>query len=371
MTGGLGAVRVPRGVQLGLGRARDAVGPVAWVSLATGVAYAVAGALVGHPYPFFAAVACFSALGFTADVQPRRVGEVALGISLGVAMGEAIQVQFGSGPIQTAVVVLVATLIAKALDPSPVLTTQSAVQAIVVLGLPLMSSSGGGIGRWTDALVGGAVALVFSLFIPRDPRRRPRTLARSTLGELAEVLTRLGRGLHTGDGAAVADSLDRARSTQAMLVAWESAVSASSSTAKLSPAWHRHVAAVADLADACEFTDRAIRTTRVLARRSAVAVREGWHDEQVAGIVEELGIVTRRLGGLVGAGRPGSEAAEDLREIAARLGTTGERDPVRHTLLSLLRSVTFDLLRAAGQDERAAAEALRQPPSAGRSPTAP
>ncbi|GMA30269.1 FUSC family protein [Litorihabitans aurantiacus] len=354
-----------QGARTGVLRSRDAAGPIAWVSLASGVAYAGAGALLGHPYPFFAAVAAFSALGFTADVQPRRVGEVAIGISLGVAMGEAIALQFGSGPIQTAVVVFVAAMIAKALDPSPVLTTQSAVQAIVVLGLPLMSSSGGGVGRWTDALIGGAIALVFSLFIPRDPRRRPRTLARGTLEELAEVLARLGRGLHTGDGVAVQTALDRARSTQAKLVAWEASVSASGSTAKLSPAWHRHVAAVADLADACEYTDRAIRTTRVLARRSAVAVREGWSDGEVAGLVEELGIVARRLGGLIGSGRTGDGAAAELAEIAARLGTAGERDPVRHTLLSLLRSATFDLLRAAGQDEAAATRALRQPPGTG------
>lgn len=355
--------RLPRGVRLGVERARDSAGPIAWVSLAAGVAYAVAGATLGHPYPFFAAVAAFSALGFSPDVQPRRVGEVALGISLGVGIGEVIQYEFGSGPIQTGVVVFFAALIARTLDPSPVLTTQSAVQAIVVLGLPAMAvSSGGGIGRWTDALMGGAVALVFSLFIPQDPRRRPRTMARTTLAELGEVLGRLGRGLHTGESAAVADALERARSTQALLVAWEAAVSASGTTARFSPAWHRHVTDVADLADACEYTDRAIRTTRVLARRTAVAVREGHTQEQLAGVIEELGIVTRRLGALIGAGRGGAEAVAELRAVAGQLGTVGERDPLRHTLVSLLRSVAFDLLRVAGEDEASATAALRQRP---------
>lgn len=355
---------LPRGLRLGLARARDNAGPIAWVSLAAGVAYAVAGATLGHPYPFFAAVAAFSALGFSPDVEPRRVLEVALGISLGVGIGEVIQVSVGSGPIQTGVVVFCAALIARALDPSPVLTTQSAVQAIVVLGLPVMASSGGGIGRWTDALLGGAVALVFSLFIPKDPRRRPRTLARTTLAELAEVLERLGAGLRAADAAPVADALTRARSTQALLVAWEASVSASGSTARLSPAWRRRVGDVADLADECEFTDRAIRTTRVLARRAAVTVAEGRSDEVVATLLGELGAVTRDLGGIVGAGRDRADVVPTLRSIAARLGTVGERDPVRHTLTSLLRSITFDLLRTAGLDERAAAEALRQRPPA-------
>ena len=361
--------RLPRGVRLGLERARDGAAPIAWVSLATGVAYAVAGLVLGHPYPFFAAVAAFSALGFSPDVQPRRVGEVALGVSLGVGIGEVIQHEYWSGPIQTGVVLFFAAMIARTLDPSPVLTTQSAVQAIVVLGLPAMAvSSGGGIGRWTDALMGGAVALVFSLFIPQDPRRRPRTMARTTLAELGDVLGRLGRGLHTGEAAHVADALERARSTQALLVAWEAAVAASGTTAKLSPAWHRHATDVADLADACEYTDRAIRTTRVLARRAAVAVREGHTDEQLGGVIEELGIITRRLAALMGAGRGGLEAAGDLRSLALRLGTAGERDPLRHTLVSLLRSITFDLLRVAGENEAAATEALRQRPAPGQDP---
>ena len=70
-------LRVPT-VRLGAARVRDSLGPIAWVSLCATIAYALAGWLLGHPYPFFAAVAAFSALGFSPDVQPRRVGEVAL-----------------------------------------------------------------------------------------------------------------------------------------------------------------------------------------------------------------------------------------------------------------------------------------------------
>ena len=354
-------LRVPS-VRLGAARVRDSLGPIAWVSLCATIAYALAGWLLGHPYPFFAAVAAFSALGFSPDVQPRRVGEVALGVSVGVGMGELIAHQFSSGPIQIGAVLFVAALLGRFLDPSPVLTTQSAVQAIVVVGLPVMASSGGGIGRWTDALIGGLVALLFSLFLPKDPRRRPRQLARATLDELAEVLAVLGRGLRTGQSEAIAAALAQARSTQSLLVAWETSVAASGSTAKLSPAWHRHAGDVAELENACEFTDRAIRTTRVLARRSAVTVAEGRSDAELAGLIEQLGLATRRLGGLIAAGRDTEVVVGDLQQVATHLRTRGERDPERHTLLALLRSVTFDLLRVAGSSEAAASAALRQAP---------
>lgn len=344
--------------RLGYARVTGALGPIAWVSLAAGVAYAVAGAMLGHAYPFFAAVAAFSALGFTPDVHPRRVGEVALGITLGVGMGELVQYHFSSGPIQIGVVVFVAAVIARFLDPSPVLTTQSVVQAIVVLGLPAVAATGGPVGRWTDALVGGAVALLFSVFIPKDPRKRPRTLARSTIAELGEVLTMLGASLRVPEEAEVLDALARARATGRQLATWEAADEAARSTVRLSPAWRRFLPELTRLTAACEFTDRAIRTTRVLARRQVVLAREAWHDDELAGLVEELAIATRRLGAHIGAGRDDAHVRGELTGIATRLRTSGERDPVRHTVLSLLRSLTFDLLRAAGADEREATEAF-------------
>ncbi|TNU76412.1 hypothetical protein FH969_03270 [Miniimonas arenae] len=345
-------------VRAGLGRVRVAAQPVAWASLAAGVAYAVAGALLGHPYPFFASVAAFSALGFSPDVQPRRVGELAFGVSLGVAMGELIQHEFGSGPVQTTVVVFLAALIGRAIDPSPVVTTQSAVQAIVVLGLPAAASSGGPVGRWTDALLGGLVALVFSLFVPKDPRRRPRMLARTVLAELGDVLALVGRALAQGDTVAAAESLRRGRATQGLLVAWAEAVTASGSTARISPAWRRHAHELVVLDAASEFTDRAVRTSRVLARRAGVSVREGVRDPCLAGLVEEVGLAARRLGVALGEGREPIAPREDLEAVAVRLDTRGERDPGRHVVLTLLRSITFDLLRVAGCTEAQATAAL-------------
>lgn len=350
-------------VRTGLARARDAVGPVAWVSLAAGVSYWLAQVLLGHPYPFFAAVTAFSALGFSPDVRPRRVGELALGVTLGVGIGEAIQLGLGSGPLQTAVVVFVAAMIGRVVDPSPVLTTQSAVQAIVVLGLPAMASTGGPVGRWSDALLGGAVALLFSLFLPKDPRRRPRRLAVRTLGELAQVLGAVAAALREQRTDPALQALNRARRTQGLLVEWGEAVDAAVSTARLSPAWRRHSPELDRLTQMCEYTDRAIRTTRVLARRvgtvqqGAGGVGIGVTVARLAELCEQIAAAT------VAPAEQREHLAEDVRrdliDLAAGLRTHGEQDPDRYTLVSLLRSVVFDLLRVGGCTDTQARAALR------------
>lgn len=347
------------GIQVGLRRAKEDAGPIAWVSLAAGVAYFLAQQLLGHPYPFFAAVAAFSALGFSHNVQPRRVGEVALGITVGVGIGELIQAAFGSGPLQTMVVVFVAAMVGRVVDPSVLLTTQSAVQATVVLGLPALASTGGPVGRWTEALLGGVVALVFSLFIPKDPRRRPRRLAQGSLAQLADVLDLLGRGVAVGDEDLAQESLARARRTQGGIAAWEESVAATQSTARVAPAWRRHREELEALADSCEFADRAIRGSRVLARRAAVAISEGYRDEELGGYITEAGALSDRLAQTFAAGTDPRGVLPGLVELAGSLGLRGQTDPVRHTLLSLLRSVTLDLMRTAGASQSEAVSALR------------
>ena len=64
--------------------------------------------------------------------------------------------------------------------------TQAAVQSIVVS--TLIVSPGGALTRWTDALVGGAVALVAATVVPAAALRRPREQAARVLRKEAEML---------------------------------------------------------------------------------------------------------------------------------------------------------------------------------------
>lgn len=186
-------------VRQGLARVRLALVPMMLASVAAALAYAIDQRVLGHPHPFFAPVAAWIALGFSSDRQLRRVAELAIGVTVGVAAGDFVVHVIGSGPWQLGLVLVLTGLAARFLDRGALLATQAGVQALVVVGLPALPS-GGPVGRWTDALLGGAVALVFAALSPSDPRARSRVQAREALGELGLMLRDLGSGLRAGDG---------------------------------------------------------------------------------------------------------------------------------------------------------------------------
>src|SRR5690606_25225324 len=162
-------------VRQGGSRVRAALVPVLLAAAAAGIAYGIARYGLGHAAPFFAPVAAWICLGFSPDRQLRRVAEVAVGVAIGVGLGDVVVRAIGSGWWQIAVVVAVSALAARFIDRGAMLTTQAGVQAIVIVALPV-AQSGGPLGRWTDALVGGAVAFAVAALTPGDPRRRPRLL---------------------------------------------------------------------------------------------------------------------------------------------------------------------------------------------------
>lgn len=101
----------------------------------------------------------------------RRVAEVTVGVAVGIAVADIFVGVVGSGPWQITVVVLVSMSLALLLDAGLLLVMQSAVQSIVVTDLVPTGSQA--LGRWVDAVIGGVVALVFAMVVPRAPLRSP------------------------------------------------------------------------------------------------------------------------------------------------------------------------------------------------------
>lgn len=340
-------------------RLRGSLAPVLLASLAAGVAYAIARYGLGHPAPFFAPVAAWVSLGFSSDRQLRRVGELAIGVSLGVGLGDLIVHFVGTGAVQVAVVLALVALTARFLDRGALLATQAGVQAIVIVGLPAVST-GGPLGRWTDALIGGGVALAFAALTPGDPRRRPRAAGAHACTEVAETLESLGRGLRSGSVADLDDALLLGRASQRALDEWLNVARSAQETARLSASGRRHRAELLGMERAAVLTDRAMRSIRVLARR-AVAVSAAEHDlSDVVVLVERLGASARELAEATGAGIDPVGAREGLLE-AARLADPAGRgggDWQVQSLVLLLRSPLVDLLEAAGADAARAREAL-------------
>ncbi|MGW2093765.1 FUSC family protein [Promicromonospora sukumoe] len=337
-------------------RARASLIPIAQASLAAGVAYLIARYVLGHEQPFFAPVAAWVLLGFTAQRDVRRVSEMAVGVAVGVAMGDLIVHLIGSGWWQLSLVLFISAIAARFIDRGALLVTQAGVQAIIVVGLPQVS--GGPLGRWTDALVGGAVALTVALLTPGDTRRRPRALAEQAVTELAETLETLARGLRSDDTDDVRAALVRGRASEPVLAEWQEAARDARELARISVG-RIHRGELGRLEDQAVLVDRVMRSVRVLARR-ALPVVEGEHDVQpVAGLVEGFASGVRLLASDVGSGGDAARAREVLSTVAAQMDprTVGEGDWQVQSLVLLLRSPVVDALEATGAtpgDARAA-----------------
>ncbi|MBO3083160.1 FUSC family protein [Cellulomonas sp. zg-ZUI188] len=354
-------LRLAARVRQGWTRVQAAWFPILQASVAGALSFAIGFYVLGHAYPFFAPVSAWIALGFTADRSVRRVAELAVGVAIGVALGDLVVHVIGTGVWQVAVVLFAAAIIARFIDRGAMLTTQAGVQALVIVGLPAMTATGGPVGRWTDAVVGGVVALAITLLTPSDPRRHPRTLARTAVEDLAGVLRILGRGLAEGSTADVEDALVRGRASQPAIDDWSETAKNAGDLARVSPTNRRYREELAALAGNAVLADRAMRNARVLARRCRSVVAAQSHDlTPIAEQVEATAEATDDLAAALGVGRDPERARAQLLAIAAAL------DPFRlaaqdwqvQSLVLLARSLVVDLLEASGVAPQEAREAL-------------
>ena len=117
-------------------------------------------------------------LGTSYGQRLRRVAEVTLGVAARrAAWPTCWRSSIGSGWWQLALVVALAMSSALLLDGGQLFVTQAAVQSIVIAALVPASSQA--LVRWSDAVVGGCVALlVAATVVPAAPLRRPRETGR-------------------------------------------------------------------------------------------------------------------------------------------------------------------------------------------------
>ncbi|MEZ5092180.1 aromatic acid exporter family protein [Nocardioides sp.] len=341
-----------------LDRLRDKRWQVGQCALAAGVAWLVAADLLGHPTPFFAPIAAVVSLGTSYGQRLRRVAEVTAGVALGVLAGDLLTHLLGSGAWQLALIVALAMTTALLLDAGAIFVTQAAVQSIVVAAL--VPDPGAAFVRWTDALVGGAIALVAATVVPRAPLRRPREQAARVVEKVADLLRCAAASVEDGDVDRALDSLRDARSTDGLVVELRAAADEGLSVVASSPFRVRHRGSVRLMAELVEPLDFALRNTRVLARRVAVAAyRHEPVPPEYAGLVRELADCAElvadelRAGRLASAARPGLLALGEASAHAPR-----SSDLSAEVILAQVRSIVADLLAVSGMDPLEATAAI-------------
>lgn len=334
---------------------------IAQCAIAAGVAWLVAADLLGHPTPFFAPIAAVVSLGTSYGQRLRRVVEVTLGVAIGVLVADLLVVGLGSGWWQLVLIVALAMTAAFLLDGGQLFVTQAAVQSIVVA--TLIPDPGDALIRWTDALIGGAVALVAATVAPASPLRRPREHAARVMGKIADLLRAAGEVMVDGEVDNGLDLLADARATDHLIRELQDAADEGMSVVASSPFRVRHRGNLRRMAELVDPLDRALRSTRVLVRQTAVSA---YHRRPVppayAMLARELAAAADEIAAELSADRMATAARSSLVAVGEATGRVERSDVLAaEAILAQLRSIVVDLLMLTGLDQLESTDALPPP----------
>ena len=342
-----------------LERLRLAWRSVLQAGVAAGLAWIVATQVFGHKLPFFAPVSAVITLGLTVSQRGRRAAEVAVGVALGIAVGDLLVLAIGVGPAQLALVVMLAIAVALFFGSGQMMANQAAVSAALVATIQ-PPTHGVTFARFLDALAGGAVALVVSgLVLPIDPLRTIRRAAKPVLAELAATLEDVAQAILERDRKLADAALLRAREIDGPMDSLAEAVTVGRETTRFAPPRRRLRTRVEDYAAATARIDLAVRNVRVLARGTIRALRLDENvPPQAADACRDLAVAVRAFAGVLES--PGR--ALEVREPALRAAVTATQVLENTGNLSVsvivgqVRSTATDLLAATGMGQDEAAE---------------
>lgn len=331
-------------------------------AIAAAVAWLIAKNLLDHEIPFFAPIAAVVALGTSYGQRLRRVAEVTVGVAVGVLVADLLVIALGTGWWQLGLVVALAMSAAFLLDDAGLFVTQAAIQSIIVV--TLLPNPDQALTRWTDALVGGTVALVAAAVVPRAPLRRPREQAAVVVRKICELLQAASESAADGNVDRALDVLAQARTTDPLIRELQAAADEGLSVVASSPFRRRHKGRVRRMADLVEPLDRAMRNTRVLVRWVAVA---NYHRQPLPRSYSVLCADLAAATDDMAAALERDEMPEGIRASLLRIGegtALVERTDAlsADVVLGLIRSLIVDLLQITGLDVLQATDSLPPPP---------
>ena len=345
-----------------LRRLRASALPIVQCGVAAGLAWLVAFDLVGHERPFFAPIAAVLSLGVSLSNRLRRAGELVVGVSLGVLVGDLLISVIGSGWWQITLVVVLAVAAAVFADGGTLLVNQAGASAVLVATL-LPPGDAGGIDRCVDALIGGLVGLLVAAVIPSDPVGPVRATSRALLDELAAVLRGVADALRDRDADAALAALQRARQTQPLIDSLRGALHGGREATTVSPLRRRRRRVLAHYAELAERADYAMRNARVVARRAYASLLDGEPPvpdlpdvlRELACAVDRVTAELTREGDLVQARAAVVDVVVHAKVMSddALLGTSEQ------VQVAQIRSIALDLLQGTGLSRAEALTAMQ------------
>jgi hypothetical protein len=356
----LGALR--RRFREAFARLGTGVWPILQTAVAASLAWFLAGTVLGHGQPFFAAIAAVISTGVVVGKEGRRAVELVFGVACGLAVADLLVVIIGTGTVQIGVVVALAMAVAWLLGGGPALVTEAGVTALFTIMLD-PSTSGWSPERFVDALLGAGVALGIRAVFPSDPRHIVERAAHPIFDDLVGALRETAAALRAGDLGMAERALKKAREVDGRMDAFREALEAGYDTARLSPPRRRALGQLGLYATAADQLDLAVRNVRVLARAAATTVREGDAvPEDLSETILDLARAVETLSAYIEEpGHPVETRGFALEAAGAATAVLEERSDLRTSMLvGQVRSTAVDLLRASGMGSAEALEALRQ-----------
>ncbi|MFZ7087514.1 FUSC family protein [Curtobacterium sp. RRHDQ10] len=352
-------------------RVRTSIPAALQITAATLGAYAFAHVVLGHEYPVLAATTTISTLGFTRDARPVRVLESAVGILVGIVLSELLLLVIGAGVWQIVPFMLLALLVGRFSSRSNAFAAAAATQSILVLFLPV--PGGGPFVRSIDGIVGGAVALLATALVPRDPVGLARNDARRVFVLVDTALVDTIEALGFDRRARAEVALDQVRSTQPLLDAWQASLETAVAVARISP-WLRGRREALLLQERVrQQVDLAVRNLRVVIRRIGTQGPPVVDRAPIGALLDEVRLALGHVASAVeqrsGGASSLAEARSVLEGVASRLdprivlgpeseerGAAGEA-----VVVLMLRPLVIDLLMATGLSHAEARSRLVDP----------
>jgi uncharacterized membrane protein YgaE (UPF0421/DUF939 family) len=338
-------------------RLRAGAWPLLQIAVAAALAWLLAAKVLGHPDAYFAPLAAIIALAATRGQRVRQAVEMVLGVAVGIGVGDLLVRGIGIGTWQLALIVALALATALILGPGRMLSIEAAVSAALVATVS-PQTQGFPPTRFLDALVGGAVALVFSqLLFPVHPVKVVRETLESILSRLAATLEDVADSLERRDLDAAHETLRRAREINAAWSEVEHALDAGREAARFSPKGRRVRGRFADVQDVGLPLDLTVRDARPLARNAVRALTIGENvPDGIPAAIRDLACGARELAEEFAGGHDeGDVQAAALRATRRATEVLPSQEQLSTSLLvGQVQATSADMLRSLGVDRERA-----------------
>lgn len=343
-----------------LTRLRQSLWPLAQITVAATLSFSIAGIVLGTEAPILAAIIAVVSLGFSRDTRFSRVLSTVLAMFSGIAISTVLLVLFGHGVWQLAVAVAAAGVLARTVTGNSTLAVTMMIQALLVQALP--EPSAGYLSRVAEGLIGGAMALLFAAFLPRNPIRMLSEVEANLFKETRETVSVIRSVLKAPKSMDQETGWTKSRGLGAYIEAWAEVHDSARSIVHTSPFYRKYQHDVAQSKRRLTAMDLATRNIRLLARRFAYLEKNDTNRELYSEILGDFNAAITLIELTSRDFSAQRKVQKHMRKLARKLTVPDMQEAYSAYHVSVLmqfRPLWVDLAVAAGMDREEARAILK------------